>query len=156
MSKREHQLHCPRFHELPLIDLYAQQVLDYVNEKLWLFVQPPIGKVLTKTMMNNYVKSGILPAPVKKKYSREALMVILLIVMLKELYAMDEIAVLIRLIGNHGYDCFAECLEAQYNALRTAQPLCTKDAISGLCASLAGMIHTKYLITETGKRGSAA
>ena len=48
----------PKWTELPEIDLYMDQVITYINEKLkdtYFYDE----KFITKAMINNYVKTGI-------------------------------------------------------------------------------------------------
>ena len=51
-------------------------------------------KVLTKTMINNYTKARIFPAPVKKKYSRTHLMLLIMIYHLKSILSIKDIGIL--------------------------------------------------------------
>ncbi len=88
-------VHLPRYSELPDIDLYADQVLSYLNTHLSFFQLDPSKPLITGTMINNYVKAKVVPAPVKKKYSREHLAFIFVIVILKNVYSLVEIQDLI-------------------------------------------------------------
>lgn len=49
--------HCPKWNELPELDLYLDQVLLYVNE-LTTTSTFANDKGLTASMINNYVKHG--------------------------------------------------------------------------------------------------
>lgn len=54
----------PRYAQIPDIGLYLEQVVRYVNSHL-----APLGEPeLTGSMVSNYVKQGLLPAPQKKLY----------------------------------------------------------------------------------------
>ena len=54
----------PRWAELPDLELYMDQVLSLVERYLGSY--PGFdGKGLTASMVNNYVKLGVMPAPVK-------------------------------------------------------------------------------------------
>ena len=61
--------HIPRWKELPNIDLYMDQVLNYIETSLKDYIKSD-EKFITKTMINNYVKQGIIDPPVNKKYNR--------------------------------------------------------------------------------------
>ena len=66
--------------EIPNIDLYMDQVLSFINERTrYLTRNPEEDKIFTKTMINNYAKTKILPAPVKKKYTKDHILLLLLI-----------------------------------------------------------------------------
>lgn len=72
----------PRWNELPDLDLYMDQVLSLVHRYLG-NEEAPDGKGLTSSMVNNYVKLKIMPAPEKKKYNRIHLAYLLAICVLK-------------------------------------------------------------------------
>ena len=48
-------------------------------------------------MINNYVKLGIMPAPEKKKYSKEHIAYLIVICVLKQVYSINDIGKLISL-----------------------------------------------------------
>ena len=61
----------PSFDELPELPLYREQVIAYVESILSPLNQGIDGSRLTFSMINNYVKTGLLAPPVKKMYTRE-------------------------------------------------------------------------------------
>ena len=84
----------PQIHtaDIPGIDLYMDQVTTFLQEKLRGLSRDPEGdKFLTKTMINNYVKNKILIPPVKKKYSREHLMLLIMIYNMKSFLSIGDI-----------------------------------------------------------------
>ena len=62
----------PSWESLPQLDLYMDQVMVLMERYLALFSDGK-DKLITPSMINNYVKLGLIPPPVKKKYSREHL-----------------------------------------------------------------------------------
>ena len=62
--------HMPRWEELPEIDLYMDQVIA-IAEKYLRPITAEGDNLLTQAMINNYVKNGIVPPPIKKRYGRE-------------------------------------------------------------------------------------
>ena len=70
----------PRWEELPKLDLYVDQVLTLINP----YCESVSVKPLTKAMINNYVKLGLIPPPVKKRYQRLHIAYLFVIVFLKE------------------------------------------------------------------------
>ncbi len=46
---------------------------------------------MTKTMVNNYVKSKVINPPVKKKYSKEQVMLLALVYQLKNILAISDV-----------------------------------------------------------------
>ena len=92
--------HIPRWEELPNIDLYMDQVVSFVEESLIILFpskDDTKDKVVTKTMINNYVKHGILTPPINKKYNRTHLARLIVICILKQVYSINDINSLIDL-----------------------------------------------------------
>ena len=97
--------HLPRWNELPEIDLYLDQVVNYLERYLDIFSGNKDEKIITKTMINNYVKQGIIPAPEKKKYNKTHIAYLLVICILKQVYSISDIGELITLtIKNYKTD----------------------------------------------------
>ena len=122
------QFHCPRFEELPDLDLYMDQVLQVLDTHLYLFIEPGETRVMTKTMINNYVKHGIIYAPVKKKYTRYHLAYLIVVSFLKKVYSMQEISSLLQfqMISypfERAYNYFCDELEQCLQATFTNQPI---------------------------------
>ena len=91
------KIHIPRWNELPEIDLYLDQVVNYLEKYLGILSSNNDDKIITKTMINNYVKQGIMPAPEKKKYSRSHIAYLMVICILKQVYSISDIGKLISL-----------------------------------------------------------
>lgn len=79
---------CPRYNELPNMGLYLEQALDVINEAL----RPILHEPLTKPMMKNYVKHGVVPAPEKKRYYREHLCYAIIMALFKAVYTVEDVA----------------------------------------------------------------
>ena len=79
---------------MPEIDIYMDQVITYMDKQLRLFQVKENSKLLTSSMINNYVKDGLLPRPDHKKYSREHLAGLLIICMLKQVLSISDISAL--------------------------------------------------------------
>ena len=80
--------------DIPNIDLYMDQVTTFMDKCLAHYKRYDEDKVLTKTMINNYTKAKIFPAPVKKKYSRTHLMLLIMIYHLKSVLSIKDIGIL--------------------------------------------------------------
>lgn len=81
--------------DIPNIDLYMDQVTSFMEKQLKSSKRYPEDKVLTKTMINNYAKNDLLPAPVKKKYSKEHLLLLTFIYYFKNILSMKDIETLL-------------------------------------------------------------
>lgn len=87
---REYSL--PLWDALPDLELYMDQVISILGKYLAIYYET-IGaeKCITSSMINNYVKLGIMPAPVKKKYAKTHLAYLLIICTLKQTLDMATI-----------------------------------------------------------------
>lgn len=84
----------PHIHtaDIPGIDLYMDQVTTFLQENLRGLSRDPDGdKFLTKTMINNYVKNKVLFPPVKKKYNRDHIMLLIMIYYMKSFLSIGDI-----------------------------------------------------------------
>ena len=82
--------------DIPGIDLYMDQVTTFMDSKLKNTTRnPEEDKILTKTMINNYAKSDLLPPPEKKKYTKEHLLVMIFIYYFKSVMSISDIEVIL-------------------------------------------------------------
>lgn len=82
----------PAWDELPDLPLYMDQVLAIMGKYLSIYYKAVgEGKAITSSMINNYVKLKIIPAPIKKKYTRSHLSYLLMICTLKQTLDMATI-----------------------------------------------------------------
>ena len=81
----------PRYAEIPTVGLYLEQTIKYINAYL-----APLGCLeLTGSMVSNYVKKGLIPAPVKKQYYPEQICYLFFVALAKNLTSMENIDLLI-------------------------------------------------------------
>lgn len=82
--------------DIPNIDLYMDQVTTFMDKNFRKTTRyPGDDKVMTKTMINNYAKNDLLPPPVKKKYSREHVLVLIFIYYYKGILSINDIQTLL-------------------------------------------------------------
>ena len=82
--------------EIPDIPLYMDQITTFMENKLSSCKRYPGDKILTKTMINNYTKNNLIPPPVKKKYSRDHLILLLFVYYLKDFLSNSDIETLLK------------------------------------------------------------
>ena len=80
--------------DIPNIDLYMDQVTTFMDKALAKNKRYEDDKILTKTMINNYTKAKIFPAPIKKKYTRMHIMLLIMIYHLKAVLSIRDIGIL--------------------------------------------------------------
>ena len=77
--------------DIPAIDLYLDQILSLVADKNVGAAPRYRERALTKTMVNNYSKDGLIRPIAGKKYSREHIIEMLLVYALKNTLSIGEI-----------------------------------------------------------------
>lgn len=103
--------------DIPDIELYMDQVTTFMDNRLKNAARnPEVDKILTKTMINNYAKNDLLPPSVRKKYSREHMLLLIFIYYFKGILSISDIQTVLKPItdrffaGNEGLK-----LETIYN-----------------------------------------
>jgi len=88
--------------DFPEMEIYMDQAETFLNKELSVYKKNEKDKVITKTMIGNYVKHNMMPRPVNKKYSKDHLIMLSLIYYLKGSFQMEEIEKIVRpLIENY-------------------------------------------------------
>lgn len=113
-------IYMPSWEEIPNVDLYLDQVVNLLEKYLKPFYLVEEEKVITKTMINNYVKQNIIEAPVKKKYNKDQIGILFVICILKQVYSINDIANLINLSLKNN------TVEEGYNNFRRVFEKCVK------------------------------
>lgn len=90
--------------QIPDIDLYMDQVTTFMETHLGSTRRFDEDKVLTKTMINNYAKNNLLPSPVRKKYTSNHMMQLILIYYMKNFLSISDIETLLKPIGENFWD----------------------------------------------------
>ena len=81
---------------IPNIDLYMDQVTTFIESALSDCKRNKNDKILTKTMINNYAKAKIFPPPQKKKYTKNHIMLLIMIYHLKSILSISDISRLLK------------------------------------------------------------
>ena len=87
----------PKWDELPTIDLYMDQVIALLNQYLDFLPKDDVKdeKIVTPVAINNYVRMKIMPAPVKKKYSKIHIAYLIMICTLKQCLSISNVSKMI-------------------------------------------------------------
>lgn len=106
----------PRWKDFPELELYMDQVIILVNKYIGDLLEESDGAV-TQSMVNNYVKLGVMPAPQKKKYARAHLSYLMMICLLKPCLSISDISDLLQVYTlsldiSELYDIFCDLYEA--------------------------------------------
>ncbi|QNO19105.1 DUF1836 domain-containing protein [Caproicibacterium amylolyticum] len=138
----------------PEIYLYMDQVLTFMETQLHLFEQEG-SPLLTSSMVNNYVKDGVLPRPEKKKYSRSHLVQLTILCLLKQVLSIPNIHLLLNDLERRGdmhtlYDCFCTAQEKAF------QEVCSRTDCAAADGKDALVQLALQLSVEAGARRTAA
>ena len=99
--------------EIPSIDLYVDQITSLTAEKLKESSVYFQDRILTKTMINNYSKDGLISPIHGKKYSKEHIIQMLLVYSMKNTLSIGEINRILQTVYAQP-DFTAEMLEDTY------------------------------------------
>lgn len=162
-SKTMSEVKLIRWNDLPRFPIYADQLLQIVKDELS-FIQVGDENLITKSMVNNYVKWKMMPKPVKKKYEKLHIVSVIVITILKQVLPItkikDGIKLQIALQGNEGaYDSFCQALEESMRLtflpiLKGQNPYVLEDreieyenlAISSITLALSNKLLTEKII----------
>ena len=90
--------------------LYMDQMLSLINPHF----EENYGEsyLLTSTMVNNYVKLCVVPSPVKRRYDRSTVARLFVIITLKSIFNVQEIAELIAALNDDdaGHELSERCV----------------------------------------------
>lgn len=122
---------------IPDLDLYMDQVTTLMEEHLGDNRRADGDRLLSKTMINNYTKDKLIDPPQKKKYSKEHIMLLVMIFHMKSVLTINDIETLFYPVKNEGkiketYDAF-EKLQLTHKAAfaeDTARRLAELDSVS--------------------------
>ena len=132
------KIHLPRWNELPDLEIYMDQVLSLISRY---FADYPgfDSKGLTASMVNNYVKLGIIPPPMKKKYHRMHLAYLIIICVLKTVLPISLVSGMISDKTESGcsyeelYNMFCDLFESSVSSAaapfsQSSDPVSSTDA----------------------------
>ena len=152
-SKDMVKYHCPRYEEFPDIGLYMEQVIEILHSNLNPFATSQDEKLITSTMVNNYVKQKIIAPPKNKKYSRNQIIFLYVVGVLKQVFSISNIDTLVKLALKIyplevAYNFFCVEFEKAYpNAFFSREiPIAVTTISSNFCASAFSMTFKVGLI----------
>lgn len=112
--------------QIPDLGLYMDQVVTFITRMYEPLYGDDIHSYLSPSMINNYVKSKLIPRPTGKKYSREQIALLTMIVALKQTSSMEDIRKMITLDASQSvkelYETFSRRLT------HAIQTMCGEDS----------------------------
>ncbi len=119
------------------------------------------GKSFTKTMIQNYVRVGVLPPPLDKRYyTKDHLILLTLIDNLKEIYSLEKIKDVLLPIGKNPELFDDDIIKTtdvykNYLAMRTEALGKWKESLPGLLDKIEGLL-VEDKVNESEKNAAAA
>ena len=153
----------PRWESFPDIELYMDQVVAVMEKALELYNKNGLeeSKLVTPSIINNYVKLKIIPAPNKKKYNREHLAYLVMICILKQTLAISSIVKIIESnLENKSiselYNTFCNIYENVIPFVNMGEPMFDDEAQSEINAldmddDINGFILKSAILSTAGK-----
>jgi hypothetical protein len=80
--------------DIPKIDLYVEQVIHFIEDHMGQMKRNEDDKLITKTMVGNYTRDGVLMPSKNKKYSKSHMIMLILIYHLKQILSIEDIKAL--------------------------------------------------------------
>lgn len=153
--KTASEFRCPRFNDMPSLTLYMDQVVYIIEESFGIFADES-ERVITSTMINNYVKQKLIEPPVKKKYNRSHIAVLIIVSMLKRVLSISEIAYFISVMCEERsladfYDLFCARFEQLLkNALAqdSEQIVISRDILDCALSALIGKLMVQIYLAD--------
>ena len=156
--------HMPRYQDLPSVELYRDQVIGTVEQVLQPLDDCADGDWLTPSMVNNYVKLGLIAPPHKKLYGREQIARLIVICVFKHVLSIHAISSLFHIqrvtyTAETAYDYVARELEGAVRgafsneaspapdsaSLVTRESLLVRNAVITFSAKAYLMGYLKYI-----------
>lgn len=138
--------------EIPNIPLYIDQVTSYLEDVFSDLRLNDEDKVLTKTMINNYVKAQVISSPIKKKYNKEQIMKLKMLYLLKNTLSLSQIDDLFQESDDLEalYDDFRACDKEGRAILRktSTKTLSEKDIFKLLLSSQLQKKYAELLLEQ--------
>lgn len=102
--------------EIPDIEIYMDQLITYLDKRLGFYNREEGAPFVTRSMVNNYSKAGLLPPTAAKRYHQGHIMILSLVCQLKRLFTIQDLGRLLAPVGSE-----KEGAEGLYRHFLTAQ-----------------------------------
>lgn len=124
--------------ELPDMDLYIDQVSTVFQKFLDKLDGNLADKYVTKPMINNYAKRGLIARPDGKRYTKDHMVMIAMVIYLRSIFKMEDISKIMKpLIDNYSSE-YEDTIspELVYALAQEATENCRQEFLSGIDESV--------------------
>jgi hypothetical protein len=135
--------------QMPDIPLYMDQLVSYMERQLMNFEN---GETLTPSMVNNYIKAGLMPRTAEKRYGKEHIALLTAICILKHVMSAKEIRALLEGNGAAGqvkglYSGMCEILDKELGeAMKNVKAPSAREELYSIAMELAVGAYSRQLI----------
>lgn len=151
----------PRYNELTDVGIYLEQVTQYING-----IITPLGcQEMTSSMISNYVKKGVVSAPVKKQYFADQIAYLIFVGIGKQVLSIENISRLYEMQRQvydvqTAYDYFCDEFENMLQVIaglkETADEIGVtqskeKEILRSVIIAVANVIFVNHSFSELGK-----
>ena len=144
------QFDLPEWDALPQLELYMDQIIILLKQYLAPLHRGEEDKAITASIINNYVRMKVMPAPVKKKYSRVHLACLIMICSLKRSLSISCIQRI--LPSDHSEESVRQLYNGFVQQYRTVQKAFVQQAQNGtsplLVDDAAGILTSCAIISN--------
>jgi len=136
--------------QIPDLGLYMDQVITFIGRVYQPIYGDDIKSYLSAPMINNYVKGKLIPRPTGKKYSREQIALLTMIVALKQVSSMEDIRRMLALEGDATVESLYGAFCRRFSQVMRSMRASDEASTDGLNSAL------DFAIVASGYRAGCA
>ena len=127
--------------ELPDMDLYIDQVSTVFRRFLDKLDGGLADKYVTKPMINNYAKRGLIARPDGKRYTKDHLVMIAMVIYLRSIFKMEDISKIMKPLIENYYSEYDDTIspEVVYSLAQEATENSRQEFFSGIDESVSAI-----------------
>lgn len=136
--------------EMPDIDLYMDQLLEYMKRQQ---IDPAGERQLTSSMINNYIKAGLVTRAKGKRYTRDHLAELTAVLAFKQVLQVNQMQVIADAIRDkfdtkHAYEVFWNELDKALNETADTMDVNSERDLTSQALELAVKAYANSLACE--------
>ena len=145
--------------QIPDLGLYKDQVITYIERIYKPLYGDQAARLLTPSMINNYVKMGVIARPEGKKYGREQLAMLTMLVVLKQASSIEDVAQLMK--SERGddvhasYDAFCSYLTGALHSYADSLAASDSSALHLAVGAAVSSLACEIILSESKGEGAA-
>ena len=138
--------------QIPDLGLYKDQVITFIERQYAPLYGESASRLLTPSMINNYVKMGVISRPDGKKYCREQLAALSMLVVLKQANSIDDVTRLMNAEQGASirdvYSAFCDYLKASLTEYATTLAAADASALHLAVGAAVGSLACEAILNS--------